>query len=436
MIERYSTPEMTELWSEENKFKIWQKVEIALCKAWMDEGVIPESEYLKIKFSSSVDPQRVKELDAKVHHDVIAFLTAWGEQDGLQDAARFIHLGMTSSDLIDTALALQIKEAGVLIVSSLDQLVETVKSIAKEHKTTLTIGRSHGVHAEATTFGLKFANYLLDLRRIKQKLNWAIESISCGMFSGPVGTYSNLIPKIEKLACDELGLEVCPVSTQVISRERHADFLYALASMGAVLEKIATEIRHLQRTEVLEVEEPFYSGQKGSSAMPHKRNPWRSENLCGLARILRSYVSVSLENVALWHERDISHSSTERIMFPDACQVAHFMILRINDILKDLRVYPDNMLKNLNLFGGIVHSQSILLRLTGKGLTRHDAYLIVQENAMKAWNKIDGDFLENLKDDPRIQKHFSETELNSLIEEVKKNEIKHLDEVYLRMGLQ
>ncbi|MDX1920084.1 MAG: adenylosuccinate lyase [Candidatus Caenarcaniphilales bacterium] len=431
MIERYTTPEMNDLWSEDNKFKIWQKVEIAVCKAWNKLDKIPSEDLKRIEASTSIDPKRVYEIDAQVHHDVIAFLTAWNEQESLQSSGRFIHLGLTSSDLIDTALSLMLSETSQVLLTALDKLLETSKKLAYEHKNTLTIGRTHGVHGEPSTFGLKIANFYADLQRAKEKLKWASEAIRVGMFSGPVGTYSNLNPQVEQLACQELGLQVVSISTQVISRERHADFVYALASLGSIIEKIATELRHLQRTEVLEVEEPFYSGQKGSSSMPHKRNPWRSENLCGLARMLRGYIITALENIALWHERDISHSSTERIYFPDMANLAHFMILRLTAILADLRVYPENMKKNLFLFGGVVHSQKVLINLVEKGMSREDAYKIVQNNAHKAWNKESGDFKRELKQDPEVQKLFSEQEINQSFEI--ESDLKYVDEVFERV---
>lgn len=431
MIERYTTPEMKELWSEENKFKIWQKVEIAVCKAWNKLEKIPTEDLQRIEASSPVDPQRVYEIDAQVHHDVIAFLTAWNEQESLQGSGRFIHLGLTSSDLIDTALSLMLFETSQILLASLDQLLLTTKKLANIHKNTLTIGRTHGVHGEPTTFGLKIANFYADLKRAKEKLIWSSEAISVAMFSGPVGTYSNLNPKLEKLAAEELGLQATPISTQVISRERHSDFVYALASLGSIIEKIATELRHLQRTEVLEVEEPFYSGQKGSSSMPHKRNPWRSENLCGLARMLRAYVLTALENVPLWHERDISHSSTERIYFPDMANLAHFMIQRLNAILADLKVYPENMQKNLFLFGGVVHSQKILIKLVEKGISREDAYKIVQSNALKAWNQEGGNFKSLLENDPEVKKLLPKDELEKCFDI--ENDLKYVDEVFERV---
>ncbi|HEY9886603.1 MAG TPA: adenylosuccinate lyase [Vampirovibrionales bacterium] len=431
MIERYTTPEMKELWSEENKFKIWQEVEIAACKAWNEEGKIPTESLQKICESKPVDPERVYAIDEKVHHDVIAFLTAWNEQPELEGHGRFIHLGLTSSDLIDTALSVMIKRTGETLLAALDELLDNTKQKAFEHKNTYTIGRSHGVHGEPTTFGLKLLNFYQDLKRVKDKLIIAGETISVGMFSGPVGTYSNLTPIIEEKACKHLDLKPCGVSTQVISRERHADFVYALASLGAVIEKIATELRHLQRTEVLEVEEPFYSGQKGSSSMPHKRNPWRSENLCGIARLLRSYLTPALENIALWHERDISHSSTERVFFPDAANLAHFMLRRLNTILKDLRVYPENMKRNLFLYGGVVHSQKVLIRLVEKGMSREDAYKIVQEHALNAWNKEEGDFKQAILNDEKVVKMIGKDELEQAFEI--DNDLKFIDQTFERV---
>ncbi len=431
MIERYTTPEMQALWSEENKFRVWQKVELAVCKAWNEVDKVPTEDLLKLESSAKVSAERVKELDAELHHDIIAFLTAWGEQANLQGANRYLHLGMTSSDLIDTGLGLLLREAGELLIFDLSELIEITKGLALQYKNQFAVGRSHGVHAEPTTFGLKIATWFYDLVRARERLHWGIEAISAGMFSGPVGTHSSLPPNIEKRACEILGIRRAAITTQVIGRDRHADFIYALAALGSVIERIATELRHLQRTEVLEVEEPFYAGQKGSSAMPHKRNPWRSENLCGLARILRSYTMPALENIALWHERDISHSSTERIIFPDACNVAHFMVERLMGILKNLKVYPENMQKNLNLFGGVIHSQSVLLALIDKGLSREEAYSIVQTCAHSSWNKPDGNFYENIKQNENVQKLLNPEEINNCF----KIELLHVDETFERLGL-
>ncbi len=422
---------MRKLWSEENKFLTWQKVEIAVCKAWNKKGKIPNEDLSRIEKSKPVNPERVKELDAQVHHDVIAFLTAWSEQSELGDSGRFIHLGLTSSDLIDTAVSLMLKETGEILLFSLNELLQTTKNLALEHKNTLTIGRSHGVHGEPTTFGLKIANFYQDLQRVKEKLTLATEAVSVGMFSGPVGTYSNLTPEIEQSACENLGLKPISISTQIISRERHADFIYSLASLGTIIEKVATELRHLQRTEVLEIEEPFYSGQKGSSSMPHKRNPWRSENLCGIARMLRSYLTPALENVTLWHERDISHSSTERIYFPDAANLAHFSLKRLNTILQDLKVYPQNMNKNLFLYGGVVHSQKIMLALIEKGLKRETAYELVQAHALKAWNNPLGNFKDSLKKDSQIIQHLSVEIIDELFDI--SNDLKYVEETFSKV---
>jgi adenylosuccinate lyase len=431
MIERYCTSEMQTLWSEGNKFFTWQKVEVAVCQAWSEAGKVPPEDLARIEKSRPVNIERVLELDRQVHHDVIAFLTAWSEQEELQGSGRYIHLGMTSSDLIDTALGIMLKETGELLQASLSQLIETTRKLALQHKYTLTIGRTHGVHGEPTTFGLKVATWYYDLTRARERLLWGIEAISSGMFSGPVGTYSNLPIEIEKRACEILGLRRVAVSTQVIGRDRHADFLYSLAALGGIIERIATELRHLQRTEVLEVEEPFYVGQKGSSAMPHKRNPWRSENLCGLARMLRSYVLPSLENVALWHERDISHSSTERIIFPDAANLAHFMLERLTAILEDLQVYPQNMERNLSLYGGVINSQRVLLALVGKGLSREEAYAIVQGQAHAAWNKPEGNFKETIKNDPKVTSLLNPQELEACFN----NSVESVDRVFERLGL-
>ena len=424
---------MQTIWSEKSKFKLWQEVEIAVCKAWNEEGKISLEDLKRIESSLEVDPLRVEELDKQVHHDVIAFLTAWSEQENLAGSGRFIHLGMTSSDLIDTGLALMLKKTGEILISDIEELIETVKVLAIKYKYTPTVGRTHGIHGEPTSFGLKVAGWFHDLQRAKSKLEFGIEAISVGMFSGPVGSYSNLPLKLEERACYFLGLKRVPISTQVIARDRHSDFVYSIASLGAVIERIATELRHLQRTEVLEVEEPFYSGQKGSSSMPHKRNPWRSENLCGMARMLRSYLIPSLENIALWHERDISHSSTERIIFPDAANLAHFMLKRINSILKDLQVYPENMKRNLYLYGGVIYSQRVMLALVDKGLSREDAYKIAQSHAHRAWNNPEGNFKESICQDTEVSKLLSRQEINSCFD--LDDYLKSIDEIFTRMDL-
>ncbi|MDX1917752.1 MAG: adenylosuccinate lyase [Candidatus Caenarcaniphilales bacterium] len=432
MIERYQTPELERLWSDQNRFALWQKVELAVAQAWSEAGKISSADLKLLLSSKPVSVERVNELDRILHHDVLAFLTAWGEQSELAEVKRHIHFGMTSSDLIDTGLALQLREAGDLIRLSLKELKRAVKALSLRYKDQLQLGRTHGIMAEPITFGWKAATWWHDLDRAESRLSWGIDQISVGMFSGPVGTYSHLPPEIECRACEILSLDPAPISTQVIARDRHADFVFALTQIGVAIEKIATELRHLQRSEVREIEEPFYDGQKGSSAMPHKRNPWRSENLCGLARILRSHLLVTLENIPLWHERDISHSSTERIIFPDATQLVHFMLRRLTSIVSDLRVYPENMRRNLNLYGGLIHSHGLLLALIDKGLNREEAYAIVQSLAQQALDQ-NLCFRDLIEADSRISERLSSEEL-SLCFENKINQVA-MDQILKKSGI-
>ncbi len=429
MIERYTRPKLKEIWSEENKYKVWLNVEIASVEALVELGQVPKDALSVIKEKAKFNVHRIEEIDKEVHHDVIAFLTCVSESIGKE--GRFLHLGMTSSDLIDTSLAILLKQAGEEIVNGLESFLLTLKKRALEHKNTICIGRTHGVHAEPTTFGLKLLGFYDELARAKKRFEDAIEEVSVGMISGAVGTYANIDPKVEDIASRSLGLRPVSISNQVISRDRHANYLSELALIGAIIEKIATEIRHLQRTEVLEVEEPFYSGQKGSSAMPHKRNPWRSENLCGLGRIVRSYSMAAMENIPLWHERDISHSSVERVIFPDATTIVDFMLSRINEIISNLNIYPENMKENMFKFGGVVFSQSILLKLVECGLAREEAYKIVQRNALSAWNKKDGDFKKNILSDKDVLKYLSEKEINECFDP--KKHLKHIDTIYKKV---
>lgn len=429
LIDRYTRPKLKEIWSEKNKYSVWLQVEIALAEALCELKQIPKEVLQKIKEKARFDIKRIEEIDKEVHHDVIAFLTCVNESIGPE--SRYLHLGMTSSDLIDTSLAILLKQSGEEINLGLEKFLNTLKERALEHKNTICIGRTHGVHAEPTTFGLKLLGFYDELNRAKKRFEDAIEEISVGMFSGAVGTYSNIDPKAEEIASRTLGLRAASVTTQIISRDRHANYLSQLALISTIIEKIATEIRHLQRTEVLEVEEPFYDGQKGSSAMPHKRNPWRSENLCGLSRLVRSYSLSSMENIPLWHERDISHSSVERIILPDATTILDFMLSRINEIISDLNIYPENMKENMNKFGQVVFSQSVLLTLVDKGLIREDAYRLVQKNAMSAWNKKDGDFKKNLLSDKEVLKHLSSKEIEECFKPEK--HLKHVDMIFKKV---
>jgi adenylosuccinate lyase len=432
LIDRYSRPQMASLWTDEEKLKCWLAIELAVCSVQHSFGNIPDSAWNEIKSKAKFDSKRIKQIEAEVKHDVIAFLTSVKEHVG--ESARYIHLGLTSSDVIDTGLALQLVKAGALIENDLEQLENTVADLAKKHKYTLQIGRSHGVHAEPITFGFKMAVWLAEIRRHKEHLKAAIKTISVGKISGAVGTYANIPPIVEEKVCQLLGLDVEPVSTQIVQRDRHAHFINTLALIACSLDKFATEIRHLQKSEVLEVEEAFTEGQKGSSAMPHKRNPVGCENISGLARLVRGYAIAAMENVTLWHERDISHSSVERVIMPDATILIDFMLDRLNGILKHLVVYPENMELNLNRFGGVVYSQAILLKLIDKGLSREDAYKLVQDRAMSVWNKTNGNFKNNLLKDPEIIKVLSKEEIEECFQP--QSYIKNIDHVYKRLKIE
>jgi len=399
MIPRYTTPELGHIWSDEHKYETWLKVEIAVCEVLAEQGKIPAGSLAVIKEKAAFEVKRVEEIEETTRHDVIAFLTNVAEQVGPD--SRFIHLGMTSSDLLDTSLALLCLEAGAQILQRMELFHNLLRRKALEYKYTWQIGRSHGVHAEPITFGVKLALWSEELGRNATRWKAALDDIAVGKISGAVGTFAHLAPAVEEEVCKRLGLKPAPVSNQVVQRDRHAHYLSALAIMGATLEKIALEIRHLQRTEVREAEEPFKKGQKGSSAMPHKRNPIITEQMCGLARLLRTNALAALENVALWHERDISHSSVERVILPDSTTLADYMLRKMTNLIDGLVVYPDRMMSNLNLTGGLIFSQQVLLALVNKGVTREDAYALVQRHAMKVWDER-GDFRQHLKDDPDI----------------------------------
>ena len=409
MIERYTLPEMGEIWTENAKFQSWLKVEIAACEANYSLGKMPEAALKEIRLNAKFEESRIKEIEKEVKHDVIAFLTNINEYVG--DSGRYIHVGMTSSDVLDTGLSLQLKDSCELLLEEIEKLENEVRSLARQHKNTLMIGRSHAIHGEPISFGFKLAGWLAEILRDKKRLLILKESISIGQISGAMGTYANTNPEIEKITCELLGLKPDTASTQVISRDRHAEYVQTIALIGASLDRFATEIRNLQRTDVLEVEEGFSKGQKGSSAMPHKRNPIRSERVSGLSRILRSYVVTALENVPLWHERDISHSSNERIMLPDVSICLHFMIREMREIINNLKVYPENMLKNLNIYGGVIFSQKVLLLLVEKGMSREKAYSLVQKSAHQAWNNENGNFKENIEGDQEIMTLVSENDL-------------------------
>lgn len=411
MIERYSRKEMAKIWELNSKFDYYLQVELAVCDAYAQIGTISKDIAKQIRQKASFSVERIDEIEREVRHDVIAFLTCVNESLG--DLGRYVHVGMTSSDVIDTAFALQIQDSGKIIIEDLSKTIETLKNLAKEHKQTLCIGRSHGIHAEVMTFGVKMCNWIDILSRQKENFEHALEQIRVGQISGPVGTYSNISPEIEEITCKNLGLKPAKVSTQIISRDYHAYFMQSLALIASVIEQFATEIRHLQKTEVLELEEGFAKGQKGSSAMPHKKNPVLSENLCGLARVVRANSIVALENIPLWHERDISHSSAERIIFPDSLTLVDFMLNRFNGIMENIVVHKDNMLAHTNEFGGIVYSQKVLLSLVAKGLSREEAYVIVQRNALNAFQN-HGNFKENLLNDNEVTQLLSPAEINEI----------------------
>ncbi len=417
MIERYSLPEMATIWSTTHKTDLWLKVELLVCEGWAREGVIPEDSIEKIR-AAHYNAQRMHEIEQETHHDIISFLRSIQEQLGPE--GRFIHLGLTSSDVLDTGLAVQIKEAGVLLIKSISELLETVIQAALRYKYTLMVGRTHGIHAEPITFGLKLALWVDELRRAQQHLSTALDEVTVGKISGAVGTHATVPPQIEEFVCEQLGLSVAPVSSQIVPRDRHAYFITTLALIGSSLEKMALEIRHLQRTEVSEAFEPFSSGQQGSSAMPHKRNPELCERVCGLARVLRGFAVTSMENVALWHERDISHSSAERIIIPDACTLLHYILHIFNQVMAGLEVDEERMLNNLNMTGGLIFSQRILLALIEKGVGRQEAYKMVQRNAKKVWSKsskgsIEGQALiQALSKDEDVARYLSFEELMAL----------------------
>jgi adenylosuccinate lyase len=431
VIERYTLPEMGELWTETYKLKTWLQVEIAVCEAQAELGAIPEAAVEEIKAKANFDPKRVLEIEAEVRHDMIAFLTNVNEYVG--DAGRYIHLGLTSSDVLDTALAVQLVASLNLILERLEDLSQAIRYQAQQHRHTVMIGRSHGIHAEPITFGFKLAGWLAEVCRNRDRLVHLRHQIAVGKISGAVGTYANIDPRVEAIACQKLGLQPDTASTQVISRDRHAEYVQQLALLGATIERFAVEIRNLQRTDVLEVEEFFSKGQKGSSAMPHKRNPIRSERLTGMARILRSHAVAALENVALWHERDISHSAVERVILPDVCILTHFMLVEITDLVKHLLVYPENMKRNMNLYGGVVFSQRVLLTLVAKGMNREEAYSVVQSCAHEAWNRPEGDFHALIAKDDRVRSKLTPEEIEGCFDP--QQHLKHLDEVYQRLGI-
>ena len=428
MIPRYTRPVMGKLWEPENKFQKWLDVEIAACEAWAELAEIPVDALAVIKKKARFDVKRIDEIEKVVKHDVIAFLTSVAENVGHE--SRFIHKGLTSSDIVDTALSLLMKEASDIIITDIKGLMPVLKKQAYKYKDTPAIGRSHGVHAEPMTFGLKFALWYEDMKRNLERMKRARDVISIGKLSGAVGTFSNIPPKIEEKVCRKLGLKPEPVATQVVQRDRHAEYLTTLSLIAASVEKIAVEIRHLQRTEVLEAEEPFSKGQKGSSAMPHKRNPVGCENISGLARIVRSNAMAALENIALWHERDISHSSVERVIIPDSTILVDYMLDRLKGILEGLHVYPERMKKNMERSYGLYNSQRVLLSLTGKGMLREDAYALVQRNAMKSWQS-GMEFKKLLLKDRDVKKYLKSKDIEKIFD--LKYYLKNVDYIFKRV---
>ena len=428
MIERYSKEETERIWTLEHKFETFLKVELAVCDAYSQKGEIPSAAIKRIKKNANFSIERINELEKDLKHDVLAFLTNVNENLG--DDAKYMHMGLTSSDVIDTALSLQILEVSKIIENDLSKVIETLKNLSKKYRKTICVGRSHGIHAEPMTFGAKLLTWLDFFLRAKKRFLRAKEDISIGQISGPVGTYSNIDPEIEKIALKNLGLKPCPISTQVIPRDNHAYFMQALDFIATAIEYCCTEIRHLQKTEVLEVEEGFSKGQKGSSAMPHKKNPISSENLCGLSRIVKSNTLASMDDVVLWHERDISHSSVERIILPDTTILIDYMLSRFNNVLENLNVNEEKMLKNTKLYGGVIFSQKVLLTLVEKGLSREDAYKLVQKNAHKAFGIEGGDFKKELLNDKDVGSILTVSEIEKCFDI--NDYLKNIDKIFER----
>ncbi len=425
MIDRYTLPRMNAVWTPEHKYQTWLRVELAACEVLEQSGKVPRGVATSIRRKVSIDPDRIADIEKVTKHDVIAFLEAIAEQAGPK--ARHLHIGLTSSDILDTSLAIQMVEAVEIILEDIDALLDVTKTLAFRYRDTIMVGRSHGIHGEPVSFGFKVAIWHEEFQRHLTRVTEAGEDIAVGKLSGAMGTFAHLSPNVEKAVCQKLGLRPAPVSNQIVQRDRHAAFMSALALLASSIEKVATEIRHLQRTEVLEAEEFFSIGQKGSSAMPHKRNPVGSENLCGLARVVRSHSLAAMENVALWHERDISHSSVERIIIPDSTILIDYMLVRLTTILENLVVYPSRMIANLNITGGLVYSQRLLLALVDRGVDRKAAYEAVQEAAMEAWQG-NGDFQELIQKNPFIKKWLSASVIKSCFEP--RSYLRHIDYIY------
>ena len=430
MIPRYALPRMTSVWEPQNRYATWLRVELLASEAWAELGVVPREALAVIQERASFDLNRIQEIEREVRHDVIAFVSAVAERVGPE--ARYLHFGLTSYDVVDTALALQLQQAADILLEDLEALRLVIADLAQRYKRTIMVGRTHGIHAEPVTFGLKLLLWYSEVERNLDRLRRAKETVAYGKLSGAVGTFAHLPLSVEAYVCTRLGLKPAPISSQILSRDRHAEFMLTLALIGTSLDKFATEIRHLQRTEVREVEEPFVEGQKGSSAMPHKRNPVVCEQVSGLARLLRSYAQASLENVPLWHERDISHSSVERVVLPDATILLDYLLVRFREVMEGLRVYPDQMRYNLELTGGLVFSEAVLLALIGKGLSREEAYRMVQRHAMKAWESHEP-FKPLLLADPEICRHLSPVEVENCFD--LDYHLRHLDDIFARVGL-
>jgi len=428
MIDRYMPADFAEIWSEENMYRTWLRVELEVCRVLAEKGWIPQTSMAVIEQKANFSVARIKEIENITHHDLIAFTTSVAEYVGPD--SRYIHWGLTSTDVIDTARGLQLKQASEKMLAAIDDLRKTIKERAMEHRKTLMMGRTHGVHAEVTTFGMKLAVWYDEMARNRARMERAAETVSVGKISGAVGTFAHLDPDVEATVCERMGLKAAPASTQTLQRDRHAEYLCTLAIIGASLDKFATEIRHLQRTEVREVEEPFAAGQKGSSAMPHKRNPVKCEQVSGLSRLLRGYALTALENVALWHERDISHSSTERVILPDATSVLCYMLRAMTRIIAKMEVYPERMLKNIELTRGLAYSGQLLLDLTWKGVVREEAYKWIQRCSMKVWDE-DKDFLQVLQEDPDIMKVLSREEIRSVVNP--QLQLRNVDAVFARV---
>ncbi|EOR21539.1 adenylosuccinate lyase [Cytobacillus oceanisediminis] len=430
MIDRYTRPEMGNIWTEENRFKAWLEVEILACEAWVKLGEIPEEDVKKIRENASFDIERIKEIELDTRHDVVAFTRAVSETLG--EERKWVHYGLTSTDVVDTALSYQIKQANEILLKDVENFIEVLKNKAQEHKYTVMMGRTHGVHAEPTTFGLKLALWHEEMKRNLERFKAAAEGIEYGKISGAVGTYANIDPFVEQYVCEELGLKPAPISTQTLQRDRHADYMSTLALIATSIEKFAVEIRGLQKSETREVEEFFAKGQKGSSAMPHKRNPIGSENMAGLARVIRGYMLTAYENVPLWHERDISHSSAERIIIPDATIALNYMLNRFSNIVKNLTVFPENMKRNMDRTLGLIYSQRVLLALIDKGLTREEAYDTVQPRAMESWEK-QVPFRQLVDNDSVISSKLTKEEIDDCFDY--HFHIKHVDTIFDRLGL-